>query len=296
MEFKTFVLLENMDTNAPIFQQLPDGKRVRLSKMPRHRPHLQVTFIDKEGKSRTIRYKVSTDKIFQDEQIKDGILANERFTQNEYNDPIFKNGVLVTNKPTLVKFLKSHPECFGFEGICDEIREPRFRELDKGKDVKTTNDDLRKRAKAINKILELDLEGAQNMLLRLNGTFFITPSDLEECQNLLVDFLDNAEEAGLDAILKESLNVDEKTTVLIGKLLNSGTLSFDALAGKISKKDKNGKWYEVRDMADSYSLEERKRLFSDFLNTEDGKPLKNDLEGDLKAVEENLKNKNDSKK
>ena len=101
---------------------------------------------------------------------------------------------------------------------------------------------------------------------------------------MLIEFVDAAEDKGLDAVLKEDneTTVDEKTTVLIGKLLNAGILSFDKSEGKISKLDKSGKWIEVRDMSSAYSLDERKRLFSDFLNTSDGKALKDDLENDLK--------------
>ena len=289
-----------MDSTAPIYQQLPDGQRSRLVKIPRHRPYLQVTFTDKEGKVKTIRYKANSDSIFQDEQIKNGILANERFTNNERLDPTFKNGILVTNKPALIKFLLAHPECEGFEGICDDISEPKFKLIDKLADVKTENSDLKRRTKAASKILDLELKDAQDMLIRLNGSFFQTPDDVEECQNMLIDFLDNAEDAGIDAILKDdsNLNVDEKTSVLIGNLLNAGVLSFDAVDGKISKKDADGKWIEIRDMASTYSLDERKRLFSDFLNTEDGKALKNDLEKDLEEVntskKSKAKNKNNS--
>ena len=83
--------------------------------------------------------------------------------------------------------------------------------------------------------------------------------------------------------------IDDKTTILIGSLLNAGLISFDATEGKISKKDKDGKWIVVREMSDEYSMEERKRLFSDFLNTDDGKALKTDLEKDLKAFEKAVK-------
>ena len=64
-------------------------------------------------------------------------------------------------------------------------------------------------------------------------------------------------------------------------MMNAKLLSFDAVEGKISKKSKDGKWITVREMSSEYSLEERLRLFSDFLNTEDGKNLRDDLEKDI---------------
>jgi len=289
MDYKTFVLLPHMDATAPIFQQVQEGQRIRLTRIPRHRPHLQVTFTNEEGKNRTLRYKSNSDKIWQDEQIKDGILANDKFTTNERNDPYFRNGVKVTNKPTLIKFLLAHPENEGFKGICDDVREPTFKMVDKTGDIKTKNDEFNRRVDAAVKIKNLtELKDAQDLLIRLNGTWFTTPNDLSECKDLLIDFLDNAEMAGLEAILKEDkdLNQDEKTYLLIGKLVNSGKLSFNEVEGKISKKDRDGKWIDLRDMATSYSLEERTRLFSDWLNTSDGSLLKTDLENDAKEIEE----------
>jgi len=169
--------------------------------------------------------------------------------------------------------------------------------LDEATEAKIKNSDTRKRIKAAAKVEALSLEEARAMIIRINGSFVQTPNtgdeeaDLAECQNMLWAFVDDSEEAGLDAVLKEEKNitVDEKTTILIGSLLNSGLLSFDATEGKISKKDKDNKWIVVRDMSDEYTPEERKRLFSDFLNTEDGKALKNDLEKDLKAFEKKAK-------
>ena len=153
------------------------------------------------------------------------------------------------------------------------------------KEAKEKNSDIRLRVKAASKVLELNLEDAQAMLIRLNGSFFKTPNDVEECQNMLMAFIDDSEEGGLKAVLQEEedTNIDDKTTVLIGKLINAGLLSFDAVEGKVSKRDKNGEWITVRDLSPEYSLDERKRLFSNFLNTAEGNPLKVDLENDLRS-------------
>lgn len=293
MAAKTYVLTEVMDADAPIYQQVVGGQRVQVKKIPFHRPTLRQTFQDKDGIGKTIRYKANAvdaegkaivDQRVQIDKLK--IDANERFTTSERKDLMFRNAVLVTNKVVAQEYLESHPEFEGFEGTCDDVRQPRYRLLDKEKESKIKNSDIRKRVKAANKIIDLDLEDAQNMLIRLNGSFFETPKNIEDCQNLLMEFIDDAEEAGLDAVLMgdEEINLDEKTTILIGKLINAGILSFDAVEGTISKKDKNGKWIKLRDMSAEYSLEERERLFSDFLNTESGKLLKADLENDLKAL------------
>ncbi len=38
-------------------------------------------------------------------------------------------------------------------------------------------------------------------------------------------------------------------------------------------------------MANEYSMEEKRRLFSDFLNTDTGKALREDLENDLRSFD-----------
>lgn len=304
METKTYVMLDSMDASAPIYQTMPGGKRSLIRKRPFYRPLLQVTFTGEDGKNKTIRYKKNSNSIFQDEQIKEGILANDRFTSSERNDPYFRHGTLTTNLPQLQTFLENHPENECFSGICDGVTKA-FKLMDKAVEAKVTNSDLKRRAKAAVKIFDLDLASAQEMLIRLNGSYFKTPSADDytgtsdekiasataECQNMLISFLDDSEEEGVDAILKENeeLNVDEKTTVLIGKLLNADILSFSATEGKISKKDKSGKWIEVRDMSNDYSMDEKKRLFSDFLNSDAGKNLKEDLENDFKGLDKKPK-------
>jgi hypothetical protein len=294
MSTKTYVLLDSLNSDAPIYQRVVGDQRVKIAKPPFYPIYLRMTFQDENGISRTIRYKSgATDAegksiIDQREQIdKLKIDANDPFTQNERKDRMFRNGVLVTNKKILQDYLEAYPGIKGFKGTCDDVPVPIYQLLDKESEEKVKNSDIRLRVKAANKVLSLDLEGAQSMLIRLNGSFFETPKDLEECQNLLMEFVDDSEEGGLKAVLKEDdeVNIDDKTTVLIGKLINAGKLSFDAVEGTISKKDKNGEWIKVRDMSAEYSLDERKRLFSDFLNTKDGKPLKEDLEKDLNEDE-----------
>src|SRR6185437_13152681 len=99
MGYKTYVLLDNMDSGAPIYQQVAGGQRVQVKKMPRYRPYLQLTVQDKDGVNHQLRYKANSNYIFQHEQLeKEKIDANAKWTQQDYNDLVFKNGTLVTNK------------------------------------------------------------------------------------------------------------------------------------------------------------------------------------------------------
>lgn len=287
---KTYVLLDALDSNAPIYQQVPGDKRVQLKKIPVYPLYMQVTITTDDGKNKTMRYKGNATSIWQTDQIKDGILANERYTSKDRTEMQFRNGILVTAKPLAQDYLDNYPGNVNFTGQCDAIRTPFFKELDPVADNKTLANDFKKRLKAANKIAEMegDVESLSTFLIRLNGSYFVTPNDAGELYKMAISFLDDAEEDGLDLILKkeDSLNIDEKTSILIGKLLNSGQLSFTQKEGAISKLGKDGKWVEVRDMGSDISVDEKLRLFANFLNTSDGKALKNDLENDLSSDEE----------
>lgn len=297
---KTYVLLSSLDADAPVFQKTADGQRIQVKKIPVWHPYRRIAFQDENGIGRVYRYKahavnaegkIVLDQREQIEKLK--IEANEPFTRNEIKDLEFRNGVCFTNKVAAQAYLEAYPGFQGFKGTCDEIREPQYKLLDEATEALIKNSETRKRIEAASKVLKSNLDEARSMLIRLNGSFFETPNtgndeaDLGECQNMLWAFIDDAEEPGLDAVLQneKDITIDEQTTVLIGKLLNAKLISFDATEGKISKKDKDNKWIVVREMSDEYSMEERKRLFSDFLNTDDGKALKLDLEKDLKAFD-----------
>lgn len=286
MALKTYVLLDRLNTDAPVYQRVNKEQRVRLNKIPVWQPYLQQTFQNKDGVNTTIRYKSNSNTIFQSEQIeKEKIPANERYTTIEREDLKFYNGVKVTGKVMAQKYLETYPGCDGFEGVCDDIPFPEFKLLNPEEDIKSTNTEFKKRTQAAVKIVGLNLKQAQDLLIRLNGAWFKTSESLDECQNLLVDYLDSADESGVDALLKEDVTIDEKNSILIGKLLNANMLSFDAIEGKIVKKKKDGKrWIEVKDMPASALPHEKIRLFSEYLNSNEGSLLKDDLEKDAATI------------
>lgn len=284
LQYKTYALDSSLDTTAPIFQKVNGKQRIRLNKIPTWHPSLRVSFVTKEGKSKTIRYKGNTDDIDQNEQIKNGILANESFTTQERDDVKFRNGVLITKKPTVAKYLDEYPGNSNFEGICDQVIGNQFHLVDKIAEIKSNNQGVKERATAALKILGLDLQGAKDLLIKLNGGFYQTSDDLDENIGQLVDFLDATDELGIKAILEEDLNIDQETEVLIGNLINAKLLDFDSEDGKIKKK-KGNDMIVVREFAGEYSMDERKRMFADFISSPDGVDLKKDLEKDLKAFQ-----------
>lgn len=294
---KTYVLLPNMDADAPVYQQLPNGSREKIKKIPWHRPTLRQTFQDKDGVGMTIRYKSASKFIDQAKQIAEEKLdANEPFTKTERRDCEFRFGILTTSKLKAQEYLEAHPEFEGFLGTCDDVPMRRYRLLDETVDVKNLNEETRKRLKAGNKIFTLELQAAQELLIRLNGSFFETPSPKnytgteeeknesakQECQNMLMAFMDDTNDAGLDAILKDEINIDEKTTVLIGSCINAGILSFNEVEGQVSKKQ-GDKWVSVKEISSEYEPEQRKIYFAEFLTSADGKLLANDLAKELKT-------------
>lgn len=299
MAAKTYVLLDELDSNAPIFQVVGANQKIQIKKVPVYPLFLQLTFTSEDGKNRTIRYKGNSNSIWMDEQIKDGILANEKFTTAEREARKFKNGIAMVTNTTLQEFYDNHPGNENFKGVCDAMPRPVFKELDETVEVKKSNSEFKKRLEAANKIASLDLPKAQDLLIRLYGSSYLVPDTEEECQNQLADFLDDAGEDGMKEIMKSDseTTVDEKTNILIGKLVNAGKLSFSQTDGEISKLGKDGKWIKVRDMSNDNSIDEKIRLFGNWLNTNDGKALKNDLESDLGvSVDEEAKKANKPKK
>lgn len=282
---KTYVLLDSLDLDVPIFQQV-NGGRVQLKKLVNWQPTLRQTFQDKDGISKTIRYKENSNYLFQDEQIeKEKLLANISWTTRERNDRIFRNGTLTTNKPNLQNYLENHPAYDKFEGFCDDYPVPAYKLLDEAAETKIKNSEMRLRIKAAQKVLDLDLEGKQALLIRLNGSFFEVPGDPLDCENILMEAVDEADEKGLEEILRNETNLDEDVSVLIGKLLSANVLSFDAIPNQVAKQT-NGKWIELKQVSSEYTPEERKRYFSEFLTSDAGKLLLADLKKELQPKKE----------
>lgn len=288
MALKTYVLLPHTKPTAPIYQRVNKDQRVRLDKRPVDHAYIKQTFTTPEGKNRTARLKLSCDTIWQDEQIKPevGIPANEPFTQQERDAVKFVYEILMTNNETVQNYLENIPQYDkwwkkdekGWKGYSDE--KPLYTLLDKEVEAKVTNEQFKKRLKAANKIEAIkDVKEGQDLMIRLNGSFFEPPENIIDIQNALIEFIDDANDAMLDNLLKEETTVDEQTTILIGRAISMGVLSFDAIKNQVSKKV-NDAWSPVKMISDEYSPEERKRYFAEFLTSENGKLLMEDLKKD----------------
>lgn len=130
------------------------------------------------------------------------------------------------------------------------------------------------------------LEEIQNLMIRLNGSFFTPPAKVRDCRTKLIEYIDDANDEMLDALLKEDkdVSVDEKVTILIGRAVNEGIISFDVLKHNVAKKKGEG-WVAVKEISSDYPLEERKRYFGEFLTSDDGKLLRSDLEKEVSGTE-----------
>lgn len=288
MSFKTYVLLEHMHpTSNNIFIRINKDQRQPVNKLRDYRPYMKVSFTDENGKNKTIRYKSTTDEIYQDAQIKAGIPANEKFTQNEYKDLEFKYGVKMTNNETVQNYIETYPGCFGFKGRCNDVRGAEYKIYDKGDEIKLSNEFAKKKVQAGAKIFAMDLEASQNELYKIYGSSYKPSDDAGENQAILIKYLDTSDEA-VDDILREDETRDDEITVLVGKLLTSGIISFDQTQGKVSKK-KGSAWIDVKSISNEYSPMERKRIFAEFLGTDSGQPLLEELKNELKAGDKEAK-------
>lgn len=287
---KVYVLNEAMSPDAPIYQRINKDQRQRINKLPWYVPYLQVTFTGEDNKNYTIRYKQNANTIYQDEQIKANIPANTPFTSNERKGLAFRNGVLTTKDPMAIMYLDAYPANEKFKGSCADITKPEYKEYNKVGEAKIGNEAFKKRVKAANKIATLNDEDAKELLIRLNGSFFEVPFDTDEKMEMLINYLDNAESEGLDLILQgdNELNEDVKATILIGKLLLNNLISFDEIEGQVAKKDAAGKWVAVKSIS-ADTLEEKKRLFSDYILSNKGEDLLNDLSDSITEFEQLIK-------
>lgn len=285
MPVKTYVLRSHTHSNAPVYQRINKDQRVRFEKRPIDHAYLQLTFAEApndEGatKNRTIRLKLSSNTIYQDEQIKEGILANVPFTTAERNAVKFVQGVLMTKNTIVQTFLEASPQFGQFKGYCDAVKEPLYDLYDKTAEVKINNAEVLKRLKAINKAAEIyeskDVKKGQDLMIRLNGSFYKAPDDIEEIFAGLTSFIDDADELMLDKLLDDSMTQDEQLVILVGKAVAAEIISFNEAPNQVSLK-KNGNWVNVKMISDSLEPAERQRVFVEFLASPDGKYLADDL-------------------
>ncbi len=276
--FKTYVLTDAM--NPPTrnhFVRVSKDQRMPIDKLPFYRPHLQITFTDEKGITKTIRFKANSNEIDQDKQIKNNIPANEKFTQRDYDLPVFKNGALTTNNVTLQNYLEAYPGFEGFKGTCFEVREPQYRLYSKSNDFKVANEQTRILAKAATKILELNLEQTKELIYVLLGTHAAPSEDVNENQAMLLDYVNANPEIAPEIVEKEITN-DDKVVALIGKLVSAELITFDEVQDQVAKrKDKKTEWIPVWNISWEIERGVRVDMFKQFLLTDSGKNLLADL-------------------
>lgn len=298
MAFKTYVLLEHLLPTANYYVQINKEQKARLNTIPQWQPYLQVTFLDeseqvidydpasktygekipnpKKGQNRTIRLKLNSNTPYQDEQIeKEKIPANEKFQLEEYSAATFIHNTLSTTNPAVQRYLEVYPAFEGFKGRCANVKGAAYKIYDPEVEIESENKMFLDRLAAANKIAGLELKDAQDLLLRIYGTFYKVPDSKSACQNALVSYMDSSDEALAD-ILKTDTNLDDEVTILLGRLVSQGKLSFDAVAGQVCKK-KGNDWIELKAIGNDYTPLERQRYFSEFLTSQAGKLLLDDL-------------------
>lgn len=282
---KIYVLLPHTKPTASIYQRINKDQRQRIDKRPNDAAYLRQTFTDNEGKNRVARLKLNANTIWQDEQMKPdvGIGANEPFTPAERKAVEFHNEICIARIKIVSDFLESVPQFAGWwdknpNGYSEE--KALYTLLDKESEAKIQNEETRKRVSAAAKVKDLEtLEEAQELMIRLNGKAYDPPKELHLCQNELWRFVDDADDVMLDAVLKDEKEVteDEKITILISKAISNKIISFDEVPNQVVMK-KSGKWMPVKEISSDHALETRQQYFADFISSEAGKLLLEDLE------------------
>lgn len=300
MALETFVLLSHTHSSAPHYLRVNKDQRIRFEKRLVDHAYLRQTFTytDENGheRNRTARLKLNSDTIWQDEQIKNGIPANEPFTNAERDAVKFTNGVLLTNKEIVQRYLKTVPQCVGFKGESSDVKEPLYELYDKSIKIKSNNAEFLKRVEAASKIAAIykakDVKAGQDLMIRLNGSFYKAPDDIEEILQGLTSFVDDADEIALDKLLDDSMTQDEQLIILVGKAVAAGYISFDENPNQVSLK-KNNTWVNVKMISSALEPAERQRVFVEFMASPDGKYLADDL-NDLIGEEKKKTKKKES--
>lgn len=278
MAEKTYILDASVNPTEGLgmVRQVSENESVALNKMPTWSPYLQYDVVDSEGNTKTARLKLTATSIWRDEQIKDNnIPANEKFTQKERDAVKFRYGVLTTKLKIVQDYLEAIPAFADFKG--NRYDEPvRYHLLDVAGKRKAENQDWKKKIKAASLIAELELEEAQELMIRLNGLTFTPPDDLEECQNRLVEYLEEVDGAA-DEILRTELSDLDELNILVTKALNKKEISFDAVPNQVSRK-KGSEWQKIRESPSESSLENRQADLVNFLDSDAGKLLREDLQ------------------
>src|SRR5688572_16149954 len=212
MATKTYVLLAHTKPTANVYIHPNNGQKVRIENRPIDHAYCKLTFQDSEGKNKTIRLKLGCDEIDQQKQIKEFLIpANEPFTQAERDAVRFQDGILRTDNETVQAFLEASPQFDGFwkpnkngkVGVCPSINGPLYTLLDETVELEEDFEMYQLKLKAANKINSLNLQQAQDMMIRLNGSYFKPPEKEKECKLDLVAFGEENGIAGLQAILKD---------------------------------------------------------------------------------------------
>lgn len=301
---KMYVLLEHTEATAQVYRQVDSQHRIRLNKRPIDHAYGQITFTDRDGKNKTIRLKLQTDEIDFQKQIKEiGIPANEKYTQSERDAVMFREGVLITDNPTVQNYLETSPQ---FEDNwkpekdpagkgrvvrCPDLQRPLYRLLDETVNLKADDDEFMGRLAAANKIAKIqDVKTGQDLLYRLYGAFHKVPNDILKIRAELIAYLDDADAKMIALIMKEDkdVNMDEQTEVLIGKAMGLKIISFDLVPDQVVM-TVGGKQRNLKQIPSEFPPEERKLYFAQFLTSEDGKLVRAEIEKEVKAKEPKTK-------
>jgi hypothetical protein len=272
---KKYVLLDHMAPTAPIYMNV-NGNKMRLNTKKRWRPYLQVSVIGDDDTARVIRLKLSSNTIDQEEQIKRGIPANEKFSEAERQAILFRNGVLITDVAIVQKFLDEHPQNEAFKGTSPDRLRPSFKVEVESEIAKNKYQGFKRNLQAAQAIDKMNDEQAEEMLIRVYGSFYEIPVDLESKKNALVEAMDSNPDV-IDEILKgDNINIDDEISILIGKLVQAKLLSFDAIENNVSVK-RNNQWIAKREISSEYDQDHRTQVLAEFLATTRGKGLYDEL-------------------
>jgi hypothetical protein len=290
-----------MSKTEKIYQLIQSGDRVKFFRKQKgsnqrlaaansisdYQIPLKFTFTDEQGMSRTIRYLSQSNTIYQDEQIKNGFLANIKLTSRDRADLKFKGGFLIAKKKNVQDFLDTCPCNEAFVGDRDGAM-ILFREFKPAEGKKENISRAYNQAKAVIAMKEFSESEIDKKLIEIFGSLLKLPKERQDKEELMIAAINDTPSA-LDIILKE--NKTDEVMITIGLAINNDVLSFIKNPEYVMLK-RVDEWEQLRRVSRDNSEQQKVALFADFLQSTEGKTtlevIANLVEAKTKVEDEKL--------
>jgi hypothetical protein len=239
-------------------------------------------FTDKDGKSRVIRYKPTSQFLDQTPQIRiDDIGANERANPSERKALVVRNGKLEVNDAYTNWYLDADncPARADFTGKDRNGYSVLIELIDVEKVNEEEYDYITLQTKAVSKVLEMDREQLRAIAVSIFGINYALPEGEKEARTVIAKGISGDEKkikVVLDYQASSTGGVKVEIQGLINKAIEASAISFAIDKGAVLILGKDG-FIPFKNIA-ADSISEQQELLVEFLASDGGSESKKLLE------------------